>query len=163
VTAALTIPQWILLLTVPSVVIGIFGYRWIHWAMQATAVVVGVSLIMMFIQGLRPSALPPREITLAPPAAGLFLAGVALLVTDMLSFGPFVDVLVIFIPWSAVNLADYFVVRRGSNDVVSFFTLRRRLRPVRLTRALAYAIGLVAQWPFVSQPRLFCLCLCSSA
>jgi ABC-type phosphate transport system permease subunit len=37
VTAALSIPQWIVLLAVPSVVIGIFGYRWIHRVMQATA------------------------------------------------------------------------------------------------------------------------------
>jgi len=35
----------------------------------------------------------------------------------------FLDVLlVIFIPWSAVNLADYFVIRRGAYDVASFFT-----------------------------------------
>ena len=36
VTAALSIPAWILILAVPSVVIGIFGYRWIHRVMQAT-------------------------------------------------------------------------------------------------------------------------------
>jgi hypothetical protein len=30
------------------VVIGILGYRWIHWVMQATAIVVGVSLVIMF-------------------------------------------------------------------------------------------------------------------
>ena len=42
VTSALTIPEWIVVLAVPSVVIGIFGYRWIHRVMQATAVVVGV-------------------------------------------------------------------------------------------------------------------------
>jgi nucleobase:cation symporter-1, NCS1 family len=91
VTAALTIPQWIVLLAVPSVVIGIFGYRWIHRAMQATAVVVGVSLVILFIQGLRHGALPAHETTLVRPGAGLFLAGVALLVIDMLSFGPFVS------------------------------------------------------------------------
>ena len=27
----------------------------------------------------------------------------------------------VFIPWSAVNLADYFLVRRGRYDVASFF------------------------------------------
>jgi hypothetical protein len=52
------------LLAVPSVVIGIFGYRWIHRVMQATAVVV-VSLVIMFIQGLRHGALP----ALGPVAA----------------------------------------------------------------------------------------------
>ena len=71
-TAALSMPEWILVLAVPSVVIGIFGYRWIHRVMQATAVVVGVSLVIMFVQGLQ-HALPASETTLARPSAGLFL------------------------------------------------------------------------------------------
>ena len=73
---ALTIPEWILILTVPSVVIGIFGYRWIHRVVQATAVLVGVSLIVMLIQGLGYRvAARASEMTLATPHAGLFLAG----------------------------------------------------------------------------------------
>jgi len=44
IAPSVTTPQWILILTAPAVVIGIFGYRWIHRVMQATAVVVGVSL-----------------------------------------------------------------------------------------------------------------------
>src|SRR5579859_4053322 len=55
VTSALSMPGWILVLAVPSVVIGVFGYRWIHRVMQATAVVVGVSLVVMFAQGLQHS------------------------------------------------------------------------------------------------------------
>ena len=283
VTAALTIPQWILILAVPSLVIGIFGYRWIHHVMQATAVVVGISLVIMLIQGLRYGALPAAEMTWARPPAGLFLAGVALLVIDMLSFGPFVSdytrylpvrtngrrlfwaiyagsvlatffscavgaylaallpslgpvaavgkisgtwalvvmaaslvnantfnaytgsfqvlafgsmwrrfraesvtvrlipfavvmaagvataclgyasfvtnltnfldvLLVLFIPWSAVNLADYFVVRRGNYDVASFFIADGVYGRFAWRGLLAYAIGLAAEWPFVSQP-----------
>ena len=53
--------------------------------MQATAVIVGISLVIMLAQGLRYGALPAREMTWARPPAGLFLAGVALLVIDMLS------------------------------------------------------------------------------
>ena len=60
VTSVLTIPQWIVILAVPSVVVGIFGYRWIHRVMQATALVVGVALVVMFAQGLRYGALPAR-------------------------------------------------------------------------------------------------------
>ncbi len=283
VTAALSIPQWILILAVPSVVIGIFGYRWIHRVMQATAIVVGISLIIMLIQGLRHGALPAHQTTLARPTLGLFLAGAALLVIDMLSFGPFVSdytrylpantngrrlfwaiyagsvlatffscaigaylaallpslgpvaaigavsgkwaliimalslmnantfnaytgafqvlafasmwrrfrsesaavrvipylcvmaagvvtaylgyqsfvtnltnfldvLLVIFIPWSAVNLADYFVIRRGAYDVASFFTADGAYGRFAWRGLLAYAIGLAAEWPFVSQP-----------
>ncbi|MGP0022537.1 MAG: purine-cytosine permease family protein [Streptosporangiaceae bacterium] len=283
VITGLTIPQWILLLAVPSVVIGIFGYRWIHRVMQATAAGVGISLVIMLVQGLRSGSLPAREMTLARPSVGLFLAGVALLVIDMLSFGPFVSdytrylpartsgrrlfwaiyagnvlatviscaigaylaallptlgpvaaigkisgawaliimalslvnantfnaytgsfqvlafasrwrrfksesvtvrlipylcvmavgvviaclgyrsfvtnlssfldvLLVIFIPWSAVNLADYFLVRHGTYDVASFFTADGQYGRFAWRGLVAYAIGLAAEWPFVSQP-----------
>ena len=283
VTSALTIPQWIVILAVPSVLIGIFGYRWIHRVMQASAVVVGVALVIMFAQGLRYGALPARETTWARPTFGLFLAAVTLLVIDMLSYGPlvsdytrylpaatsgrrlfwgiyagnvlatffscavgaylaallpslgpvaaigkvsgswalvimavslidantfnaytgafqilafgsmwrrfkaesvtvrlvplmcvmaagvvtaylgyrsfvtnltnFLDVLlVILIPWSAVNLADYFLVRRGSYDVASFFTADGAYGRFAWRGLLAYTIGIAAEWPFVSQP-----------
>ena len=70
VIGVVTIPQWILILAVPAVVIGIFGYRWIHRVMQATAVVVGVSLVVMLVQGLRYGSLPAHEMSLAQPAGG---------------------------------------------------------------------------------------------
>jgi NCS1 family nucleobase:cation symporter-1 len=91
VVGSISIPVWILILTVPAVVIGIFGYRWIHRAMQVTAVLVGISLVIMFIQGLMYGSLPASETSFARPPLGLFLAGTALLVIDMLSFGPFVS------------------------------------------------------------------------
>src|SRR6266571_2189050 len=91
VTSALTIPEWIVIFAVPAVVIGIFGYRWIHRVMQATAVVVGVALVIMFAQGLRYGGLPARETTWTQPTSGLFLAGIALLVINMLAYGPFVS------------------------------------------------------------------------
>jgi nucleobase:cation symporter-1, NCS1 family len=283
VTAAISIPAWILILTVPAVVIGVFGYRWIHRVMQATAIVVGISLIIMLVQGLRYGPLPAHEMSLTRPGAGLFLAGVALLVIDLLSFGPFVSdytrylpaatdgrrlfwaiyagnvlatffscaigaylaallpslgpvaavgkvsgswalvvmafslvnagafnaytgafqvlafanmwhrfrsvsvlvrlipflcvmaagvavalvgyrsfvtnlsnfldvLLVLFIPWSAVNLADYFLVRRGRYDVAAFFLPGAAYGNLAWRGLLAYAAGLAAEWPFVSQP-----------
>jgi NCS1 family nucleobase:cation symporter-1 len=283
VLASVSVPVWIVILTVPAVVIGIFGYRWIHRVMQATAVVVGVSLVVMLVQGLAYGPLPGAETALARPPVGLFMAGVALLVIDMLSFGPFVSdytrylpvgtsgrrlfwaiyagnvtatffscavgaylaallpklgpvaaigqvsgrwalvimalslinagtfnaytgafqvlafanmwrrfrsvsvmvrlvpflavmaagvvvalagyrsfvtnlsnfldvLLVVFIPWSAVNLADYFVVRRGRYDVGSFFVPDGVYGRFAWPGLVAYAVGLAAEWPFVSQP-----------
>ena len=282
VSTALSMPQWIVVLAVPSAVIGIVGYRWIHRVMQATAVIVGVTVVVMFAQGLQHS-LPASETTLARPSAGLFAAGVALLVIDMLSFGPFCadysrylpaktsgwrlfwanyagnvlatigscslgayltallpkldtvsavgqisgkwalvimafsllnanafnsytgsfqilalgsmwrrfkaesvivrvipflavmvagaaiacwgyqqfvgnlsnfldDLLILLIPWSAVNLVDYFWVRRGSYDVASFFTPGGSYGNWAWRGLLAYLIGLVAELPFVYQP-----------
>jgi NCS1 family nucleobase:cation symporter-1 len=283
VTSALTVPQWIVILAVPSLVIGIFGYRWIHRVTQVTAVVAGAALVIMFALGLRYGALPGGETTWARPASGLLMAGVALLVINMLAYGPFVSdytrylpaatsgrrlfwgiyagnvlaafctcavgaylaallpalgpvaavgkvsgswalvimagslivsntfngysgafqvlafgtmwrrfktesaavrlvplvcvmaagvvtaclgyesfvtnltnflgvLLVVLIPWSAVNLADYFLVRRGRYDVASFFTADGSYGRFAWRGLLAYAAGIAAEWPFVSQP-----------
>jgi len=65
----------------------------------------------------------------------------------------FLDVLlVVFIPWSAVNLADYFVVRRARYDVGSFFVPNGEYGRFAWPGLVAYAVGLAAEWPFVSQP-----------
>jgi len=285
VVAGLSIPAWILILAVPAVVIGIFGYRWIHRVMQVTIVITGLSIIVMFIQALRYGSLPAKETGMTAPTGGLFLAGAALLVIDMLSWAPFVSdytrylpvntsgrrlfwaiyggnvvatiaacsvgaylaalvpsvavdgpvpaiakisgkwalvvmalslinsdtlnaytgafqvlalgnmwrrfksvsvmlrvvpficvmavgvaiaylgyqhfvtnlsnfldvLLVIFIPWSAVNLTDYFLVRRGNYDVTAFFIPDGVYGRFAWRGLLAYAIGLAAEWPFVSQ------------
>lgn len=285
VFSGLSIPVWVLILVVPAVVIGIFGYRWIHRVMEVTIVITGLSMVVMFIQGLRYGSLPAKETVMTAPTAGLFLAGAALLVIDMLSWAPFVSdytrylpvntsgrrlfwaiylgnvistiaacslgaylaallpsvavngpvpaiakisgkwalvvmvlslinsdtlnaytgafqvlalgnmwrrfksvsvllrvvpfvcvmavgvviacvgyqhfvsnlsnfldvLLVIFIPWSAVNLTDYFLVRRGNYDVTAFFIPNGTYGRFAWRGLLAYAVGLAAEWPFVSQ------------
>ncbi len=282
VGGSLSIPDWILILAVPAVIIGIFGYRWIHRVMQATTIVVGITLVVLFIQGLTYGSLPAKETSLAHPTPGIFLAGVALLVIDLLSFGPFVSdytrylpedtnprklfwaiyagnvlaafgacsigayltallpkldpvsaigqvsgkwaliimalsligsdtfngytgtfqvlafanmwrrfksssallrivpfigvmivgvaiaflgyknfvanlsnllnvLLAVFIPWSAVNLTDYFLIRHGDYNVASFFVPDSRYGKFAWRGLLAYAIGLVVELPFISQ------------
>ena len=59
--------------------------------------------------------------------------------------------LAVFIPWSAVNLTDYFLVRRGNYDVTAFFIPNGVYGRFAWRGLLAYAIGLAAEWPFVSQ------------
>ena len=270
-----------IILVVPAVIIGIYGYRWTHRAAQVTAIIVGVTLVVMFVEAVNYGHLPASQKTWAAPSSGLFLAGVALLAIDMLTFGPFVSdytrylpkdvkgssvflsiffgnavatvataalgayiaallpslgtvsavgkicgswalvimafslifadtvnaytggfqilslvsvfkrlspsarvriipflitmavglavalvgyksfvnnlsnflavLLLIFIPWSAVNLADYFVVRHGVYDVPSFFTPRGIYGKVIWQGLLAYAIGLCVEFPFISQ------------
>jgi nucleobase:cation symporter-1, NCS1 family len=60
--------------------------------------------------------------------------------------------LVVFIPWSAVNLADYFVVRRARYDVGSFFVPDGVYGKWAWPGLVAYMVGLATEWPFVSQP-----------
>jgi NCS1 family nucleobase:cation symporter-1 len=85
-------------------------------------------------------------------AAGVVvaLAGYRSFVTNLSSF---LDVLlVLFIPWSAVNLTDYFVVRRARYDVGAFFLSGATYGNFAWRGLLAYVAGLAAEWPFVSQP-----------
>ena len=285
VGGSLTVPEWILILIPPAVIVGVFGYRWIHRAVQITTVVVGIGLIVMFIQAVTyGKSLPAAQTGLShPPTPGFFLAGVALLVIDLLSFGPFVSdytrylpentnatklfwaiysgnvvatvaacalgayltalfgtssdpitdvgqvsgkwalvimglsligsdafcaytgtfqvlafanmwrrfksasaalriipflvvmavgvviailgyksfvanlsnlldvLLALFIPWSAVNLVDYFFIRHGNYNVASFFTPDGRYGRFAWRGLLAYGIGLVLELPFISQ------------
>ena len=85
-------------------------------------------------------------------AAGTVIAcyGYQQFVTNLSNFLD--DLLVLFIPWSAVNLADYFLVRHGDYDVASFFTPDGAYGRFAWRGLLAYLTGLVAELPFVSQP-----------
>jgi NCS1 family nucleobase:cation symporter-1 len=121
VFSGLSIPVWIVIIAVPALIIGFFGYRWIHATMQTTAVVVGISLVVMLIQGLRHGSLPASETTLTAPHAGLFLAGVALLVIDMLSFGPFVSDYTRYLPADG-NGTRLFWGIYGGNVIATFIS-----------------------------------------
>ena len=59
--------------------------------------------------------------------------------------------LALFIPWSAVNLVDYFFIRHGNYNVASFFTPDGRYGRFAWRGLLAYGIGLVLELPFISQ------------
>ena len=70
VAGSLFDPAWIVILIVPSVVIGIFGYRWIHRVMQVTASWSPHSRSSMFVQGLRYGMLPPMRRRWPAPQPG---------------------------------------------------------------------------------------------
>jgi purine-cytosine permease-like protein len=121
VFSGLSIPAWIPVIAVPSLVIGFFGYRWIHVLMRVTALVVGVSLVVMLIEGVRHGSLPAAETTLTAPHIGLFLASVALLVIDMLSFGPFVSDYSRYLPADGSGTRLFWGIFSG-NVIATFFS-----------------------------------------
>ncbi|HEX3921377.1 MAG TPA: cytosine permease [Streptosporangiaceae bacterium] len=85
-------------------------------------------------------------------AAGVVVAllGYRSFVTNLSNF---LDVLlVLFIPWSAVNLTDYLVIRRARYDAGAFFVPGSVYGNFAWRGLLAYAVGLAAEWPFVPQP-----------
>ena len=71
--------------------------------------------------------------------------------------GHFVDMvlvlLVVLVPWTAINLIDFYAIHKGQYDINSIFKvdggIYGRYNPQAL---LAYAIGIVVQIPFMNTP-----------
>jgi nucleobase:cation symporter-1, NCS1 family len=88
-----------------------------------------------------------------------FLVMAVGVVTALLGYRSFVTnlsdflqvLLMIFIPWSAVNLADYFLIRNAEYDVSSFFMADGTYGKFMRKGLIAYTVGLGAEWPFVAQ------------
>ena len=68
------------------------------------------------------------------------------------TFENFIGVLLFFfVPWSAINLVDYYLVRRGKYDVPSFFTPNGAYGQFQWWACLCYVITLAVQVPFLDQ------------
>lgn len=71
--------------------------------------------------------------------------------------GHFVDMvlvlLVVLVPWTAINLIDFYVIHKGDYDIASIFKvdggIYGRYNPQAL---IAYAIGILVQVPFMNTP-----------
>ncbi len=72
--------------------------------------------------------------------------------TFLTSFENFIDVLLFFfVPWSVINLIDFYIVKKGSYDVRSFFSARGAYGGFRWIAIVPYLIALGAQIPFLDQ------------
>jgi NCS1 family nucleobase:cation symporter-1 len=80
-------------------------------------------------------------------------------ITNLTNFLSFLTLA--FVPWGAVNLLDFYFVRRGSYDVPAFFTPRGIYmedaatwthRGVAWKAVIAYVVGVASALPFVSNP-----------
>jgi NCS1 family nucleobase:cation symporter-1 len=81
-------------------------------------------------------------------ALGLsFLASSDFLTT----FGAFLTVMLyLFAPWTAINLTDYFLVRRGQYSIAEMFNPRGIYGRWNARGLLAYGAGFVAEIPFMN-------------
>jgi NCS1 family nucleobase:cation symporter-1 len=85
--------------------------------------------------------------------AGAALIAAALGYNSFLaSFQNFLNVLLfVFIPWSAVNLFDYYFVRKGQYNVQAFFDRDGEYRGFRVIPVVVYIVGLGAELLFINQ------------
>jgi NCS1 family nucleobase:cation symporter-1 len=64
----------------------------------------------------------------------------------------FLNVLLyVFIPWSVINLTDYYLVKRGDYDVASFFTPRGLYGGYLWRGLIAYVLAIAVEVPFIDQ------------
>jgi nucleobase:cation symporter-1, NCS1 family len=72
--------------------------------------------------------------------------------TFLTSFENFINVLLFFfVPWSVINLIDFYIVKKGRYDVKSFFTPKGIYGGWRWAAIIPYVIALAAQVPFLDQ------------
>jgi nucleobase:cation symporter-1, NCS1 family len=72
--------------------------------------------------------------------------------TFLTSFENFINVLLFFfVPWSVINLIDFYIVKKGSYDVRSFFSARGVYGGFRWIAIIPYLLALGAQIPFLDQ------------
>ncbi|HEY1642048.1 MAG TPA: cytosine permease [Streptosporangiaceae bacterium] len=72
--------------------------------------------------------------------------------TFLSSFEDFINVLLFFfVPWSVINLIDFYIVKKGRYDVRSFFSARGAYGGWRWPAVTCYLIALAAQIPFLDQ------------
>jgi NCS1 family nucleobase:cation symporter-1 len=61
--------------------------------------------------------------------------------------------LYVLVPWTAINLVDYYLLRRGQYDVASFFRQDGGIYGrVNIAAVTCYVLGIVVQLPFIASP-----------
>jgi NCS1 family nucleobase:cation symporter-1 len=56
----------------------------------------------------------------------------------------------LLVPWSAINLADYYVVRKGNYVIADFFRRDGQYGAFRWRTIAVYLFGIAVQAPFMS-------------
>ena len=65
-------------------------------------------------------------------------------------FGDMLDVMVyVLVPWSAINLADYYIVRKGSYSVADMFDIAGQYGRFNWSTIIIYFVAIAVQAPFV--------------
>jgi NCS1 family nucleobase:cation symporter-1 len=126
-------------------------------AANAMSLYCGVLSVLTFGQTLVPTWAPKAGArgVIAVLLFILSLAG-ALLGKDtfMDTYTDFILLLLyVLVPWTAINLVDYYLLRHGQYDVASFFRQDGGIYGrVNAAAVQCYVIGILVQLPFVASP-----------
>lgn len=92
-----------------------------------------------------------RNITATAIAVVVFVAAVGFSDDFLVQYSNFISILIyLLIPWSIVNLIDYYVVKKGHYDPASFSDPKSGYGAFNVPAVLSYFLGFVVQIPFMS-------------
>jgi NCS1 family nucleobase:cation symporter-1 len=112
-----------------------------------------LTLVETFRSGWRPGARARLVTSLVLHILGVTLALAAATSFASSYFGFLSVLLYVLIPWSAVNLVDYYVIRHGSYAVDEFYASDGgRYGRWNVGSLIVFAVGVLAQVPFMATP-----------
>jgi NCS1 family nucleobase:cation symporter-1 len=111
---SVSIAAWIAILTVPVVVLAIYGYDWIHRWQRWMTVILSVTFAVVLIQALTRGAPVGGAAGEHPPSFALFLGATGLFVIDMVSYAPYVSDYSRYLPKNVDKTRTFWAVFIGA-------------------------------------------------
>jgi nucleobase:cation symporter-1, NCS1 family len=71
-------------------------------------------------------------------------------ITDLTNF--LVFTLYLLVPWTAINLTDYYVIRRGHYEIPELFKANGIYGEVNWYALIIYGLTVLLEWPFMNNP-----------
>ena len=58
--------------------------------------------------------------------------------------------LYLLIPWTAINLTDFYVIRHGNYDIAELFKVNGKYGKVNWFALIVYGLTVLVEWPFMN-------------
>ena len=112
--AAVSIPAWIAILTVPVVVLTIYGYDWIHRWQRWMTFVLGITFVIVFAQAIGRGRLSGAAAGTGAPTFAIFMGAIGLFVIAMVSWAPYVSDYSRYLPENVSKTKTFWAVVLGA-------------------------------------------------
>jgi nucleobase:cation symporter-1, NCS1 family len=73
--------------------------------------------------------------------------------TDLSNF--LVFTLYLLVPWTAINLTDYYLIRRGNYDIPELFKINGKYGNLNWYALIVYAVTVGIEFPFMNDPAIY--------
>jgi nucleobase:cation symporter-1, NCS1 family len=110
---SISIPAWITILTVPVIVITIYGYDWIHLFQRWMTVILGITFVIVFIQAINHGGLTGAAAGTHAPSFAAFMGATGLFVIAMVSWAPYVSDYSRYLPETVSKTKTFWAVVLG--------------------------------------------------